>query len=316
MFSERLRVVAGLAHRRGLVLVTHPGTALQLAAEAAHRAGGDDRLAGAARSDHHVDAGARPGGHHGQPDVAVADDGDPRAERPDPLEQRQVAGPVEQDDGEVLHLHVHGEGDAAEVVLRRVADVDGAARLRADRDLVHVGDRRREQDAPRLGDGGDAERLAEPAGHEADPVDREHGEVDTVAPGADGSPREQPVVGALRADDDSPLEGHARQRLLHHLVAGVAGARPCHRVPASDPRTAPRPRLREATRGRGSGRGSSAPPPGRHALPCSSASSVPRYMIPTNCWPVIAGLICVTARVAGLTATTEATDPLWVAIEP
>ena len=99
---------------------------MQLATEAAHRAGGDDRLLGAARADHHVDAAARPGGHHRQPDVAVTDDGDPRAERPDPLEQRLVPGPVEEHHGEVLHLHVHGERDAAEVVLRRVGDVDGA----------------------------------------------------------------------------------------------------------------------------------------------------------------------------------------------
>ena len=107
-------------------------------------------------------------------------------ERAQPLQQRLVARPVEQDDGEVLHLHVHGEGDAAEVVLRRVADVDGAARLRAYRDLVHVGDRRWQQDAPGLGDGGDAERLAETSGHQADPVDREHREVDAVPAGADG----------------------------------------------------------------------------------------------------------------------------------
>ena len=222
--EERLGVIAGLTHRRRLVLMAHPGPALQLAAEAAHRAGRDDRLAGAARSDHHVDPGARPGGHHGQPHVAVADDRDPRAERPDPLEQRHMARPVEQHHGEVLDLHVHREGDPAEVVLRGVADVDGAARLRAHRDLVHVGDGRREQDAARLGDGGDAERLAQPAGHQADAVHGEHREVNRVSSGADGPAGEQPVVRALRADDDAARERHALERLLHHRVAAVAGA--------------------------------------------------------------------------------------------
>src|ERR1017187_955075 len=39
-----LRVEARRAHRHGLVLVAHPGSAVQLTAEASHRAGGDDRL--------------------------------------------------------------------------------------------------------------------------------------------------------------------------------------------------------------------------------------------------------------------------------
>src|ERR1035437_6131316 len=50
-----LGVEAGAAHRHSLVLVTHPRTAVELAAEAAHRTGRDDRLLGAARADHHVD---------------------------------------------------------------------------------------------------------------------------------------------------------------------------------------------------------------------------------------------------------------------
>src|ERR1019366_10147708 len=84
--QRRLRVVARLAHRRRFVLVAYPGTALQFAAEAAHRACGNDRLARPARPDHHVDARPGPGGHHGQPDVTVTDDRHARAERAQPLE--------------------------------------------------------------------------------------------------------------------------------------------------------------------------------------------------------------------------------------
>ena len=96
-----------------------------------------------------------------------------------------MARPVEQHDREVLDLHVHRERDAAKVVLRRVADVDRAASLGADGDLVHVRDRRRQEDPARLGRRRDAQRLAEPAGDEADAVDRQQRKVHAVASAAD-----------------------------------------------------------------------------------------------------------------------------------
>jgi len=146
----------------------------------------------------------------------------PRARRRS--EQCLVPGPVEEHHGDVLDLHVHREGDAAEVVLRRVVDVDGAARLRPDRDLVHVGDWRREQDATGLGGDRNAERLAEPARDQADAVDGEHGEVDAIAPTADGPAGDETVVGAFGTDDDAALEGHSRQRVLHRRLTRVTGA--------------------------------------------------------------------------------------------
>ena len=106
-------------------------------------------------------------------------------ERAQTLEERLVARPVEQDDCEVLDLHVHRERDAAQVVLRRIADVDGAASLGADRDLVHVRDRRRQEYPACLGRRRDAQRLAEPAGDEADAVNRQHRQVHPVTSAAD-----------------------------------------------------------------------------------------------------------------------------------
>ena len=132
--------------------------------------------------------------------------------------------PVQQHDGQILHLHVHGEGDASKVVLRRVADVDGAASLRSDGDLVHIGDRGRRKNATDLGGDGDAQRLTQTPRDEADAVHWEHREVDSVPPHPDATLRHQPVVGTVRADHDAAVERHAGKRLLHHALAGVAGA--------------------------------------------------------------------------------------------
>ena len=90
----RVEVVAGVERPLPLVVVLGPQPALDDAVEALHRAGGDDALGRAADAEQQVDAGAGAGGHDRAGDVAVGDELDPGAGRPDLVDEllRAAAG--------------------------------------------------------------------------------------------------------------------------------------------------------------------------------------------------------------------------------
>ena len=100
--QHRVEVVAGVDGPLALVVVGGAEPALDDAAEALDRAGGDDALGGAADAEQQVDAGVGPGRHDGAGDVAVGDEPQPGAGVADLGGERLVPGPVEHDDGDVV----------------------------------------------------------------------------------------------------------------------------------------------------------------------------------------------------------------------
>ena len=97
-----VEVVPGVQRALALVVVLRPQLALDLAADALHRAGRDDALRGAADAEHQVDAGVGAGGHDRAGHVAVGDVLDAGAGLADVLDQPGVARAVEQHDGDVV----------------------------------------------------------------------------------------------------------------------------------------------------------------------------------------------------------------------
>src|SRR5439155_2603315 len=75
---------------------------VQLAAEAAQRRGGQDRLAGAADSDREMVVRAPDSRGDGRGHGSVLDQLDPRTDRPDLLDEVVMAGTVEHDRGHVI----------------------------------------------------------------------------------------------------------------------------------------------------------------------------------------------------------------------
>ena len=115
-----------------------PEPALEVSPQALERAGGEHRLGQPAHPHHHVDPGAFERGHDGGGDVAVAEQTDPGAGLAHLFHQGFVPGPIQHNHREIGELQVLGEGDALEVVLDRIRDVDGAACLGADGDFLRV----------------------------------------------------------------------------------------------------------------------------------------------------------------------------------
>ena len=116
-----------------------PQPALDLAAHALQRRGGDDALGRAADAEEHVDAGSRPRRGDGAVDVAVGDQPDAGARRAHLLDQLGVAGAVEDDRGEVADRLAawpwrssagSGWGDAVMSIAPTALGPDG--------DLLHV----------------------------------------------------------------------------------------------------------------------------------------------------------------------------------
>ena len=139
----------------------------------------------------------------------------------------RVAGPVEDDDGEVAHALALGLGDPPQVLRRRGGDVDGADGVGADGDLLHVDAGTGVEHRAPLADGDDRERVA-PAergqGGAVDGVDGDVGErrgavADLLAVEEHG----RFVLLAL-ADDDDAVHRHGGQHGAHGLDGGAVGA--------------------------------------------------------------------------------------------
>ena len=119
--STCVEVVAGVERRRALGLVAGPQPALDLAAHALERGGGDDALGGAADAEEDVGAGLGPAGRDGAGDVAVGDEADAGARLADLVDELVVAVPVEDDGGEVADGPPVAFGERVEVLGRALA---------------------------------------------------------------------------------------------------------------------------------------------------------------------------------------------------
>ena len=115
-----------------------PQLRLQLAAEAAQRRRGHDRLPRAADSDREVVVRAADRGGDRRGHVSVLDQLDACAGGADLLDQIVVSRPVEHDRRHVVRAAAESLGDRRDVLAERLEQVDRAARARADGHLAHV----------------------------------------------------------------------------------------------------------------------------------------------------------------------------------
>src|SRR5690606_1559363 len=115
-----------------------PQPALDLAADALHRAGGDDAFGGAADAHQQVDAGVGTSRHDGAGHVTVGDELDAGAGFADLVHQLVVTRAVEHHHGDVFGARTLRLCDPADVFAGRQADVDDIGRLGAGDELLHV----------------------------------------------------------------------------------------------------------------------------------------------------------------------------------
>ena len=143
-----------------LLVVAGPEAALDGAAHALERRGGDDALGRAADAEQDVGAGVGPGGGDAAGDVAVGDEADAGAGLADLADQLVVAGAVEHHGGELGDPLAEGLGHGVEVLGGGGGDVDDVGGLGADRDLLHVHDRPGVEHRAPLADGDDGDGVA------------------------------------------------------------------------------------------------------------------------------------------------------------
>jgi hypothetical protein len=124
-----------------------------------------------------VDAGARHGARDRRRQVAVGDELDPGAGLADLGDQRLVARPVEDHDGDVVDPPAEGERDPPEVLGRALPDVDLAGDDRPHAELLEVRVRGVGQ-AALLGRGQDRDRVALAVGDEVRALERVDRDVD------------------------------------------------------------------------------------------------------------------------------------------
>src|SRR5207249_3599598 len=136
--EDAVEVVTGIDSCLALFVVAGPELGLHLAVHAFEGGGGDDAFGGTADAEEDVDVEVGPGGGDGPQHVTVGDEAGAGAGGPDLGDEVGVAVAVEDDGGQVAHVAAEGLRDGFEVLGGGALDVDGAGRVGADRDLVHV----------------------------------------------------------------------------------------------------------------------------------------------------------------------------------
>ena len=112
-----------------------------------------------------------PAGGDGAGDVPVGDEADPGAGGPHLGDEGVVAGPVQDDGGQVAHRPPQGLGERVQVLGRGAPDVAGALGPGADRQLLHVDARAGVEHGAALGHGDDGQGAAAALGRQGGPVD-------------------------------------------------------------------------------------------------------------------------------------------------
>jgi hypothetical protein len=131
-------VVAGVDRELAFLLVARPEPALQLAAHALERGGGDDAFGSAADAEEDVGPGVGPRGGDGARHVAVGDEAKACARGAHLGDELGVAIAIEDDGGDVAHRLALGLGHRVEVLGGGAGEVDDTRSFGPDRDLLHV----------------------------------------------------------------------------------------------------------------------------------------------------------------------------------
>src|ERR1700730_3832656 len=249
------------ARRTGLLFIiagAKPQTALQVAAQALQRAGGQHRLRQTAHTEHHVDPGAFERRHDRRRDVAVAEQGDAGANLPHLVHQGFVARAVEHDDGQIRDLHLLGERNPLQVVLHGIGHVDRTPDIRADGDLLRIHADRGAHQRAALGGGDHGDRIRKTLRHEGGAVDRLERDIPgfamavagrlTNSQGADAGPAPMTMVPFM-------CPPWSASRIAFPAVARIPSRsrlpiqRPAESAAASVARTNSRPRFGWTVRG-------------------------------------------------------------------
>ena len=185
---------------------------------------GDDALGRATDTHHGVDAGARHRATDGSGQVAIADELDPGAGRPDLGDELVVPRTLEDDDRDVADLASEGLGDPPQVLGRADPDVDMAGGDRPHAQLLEVRVGSVGQ-AAGLRRGEDRDRPGLPVGDEVGAlqgIDRDVHPRHVVAvaigpPDAFADVQHRRLVPLALADDDPPGEVDLVHRPAHRL---------------------------------------------------------------------------------------------------
>jgi hypothetical protein len=201
--------------------------ALHLAPDAAQRRSSQHPLGRAAGTQIDIDArffGV--GGVNDAGDVAVADQLDRDARHPEVLNERGVAGPVEDAGGDFGRRHTLGPGEGAHIVDRRLVEIDEARRVPCpDRHLGHVDVGGVQQPAP-LGDRQYRNRVRLILGAQRCAFERIDRDVDRRTVAAANALAEVEHAGLARvalADDDGAGDVEPAQFVVHGLDGGGVG---------------------------------------------------------------------------------------------
>src|SRR5690606_3162783 len=113
---DPIEILAGLDGESPLLLVAGPQTALDLAAHALQRRGGDDGLGGATDAEQHVDLLVVLGGGDGGGDVTVPEDGDSGTDLAHLVDVPLIPVPVEDEAPQLAEILAPRLGDATQVL--------------------------------------------------------------------------------------------------------------------------------------------------------------------------------------------------------
>ena len=184
---------------------------LHIAAQAFQGRRSQDAFRSAADAHEDVDAGPFDTGVDSRRDVTVRDELDTGAGTAAFVDDFLMARPVEDDDGQIVDAPFQAFGDAAQVFLNGLGQVDAAFGPRADTELFHVHVRSVEQ-VPLAGDGHDGNGPILAFRRQVRPFQRVDGDIDFRAAGADffTDIEHRRFVHFAFADDDSPINRNRR----------------------------------------------------------------------------------------------------------
>ena len=214
------------AGERAVFFAAGPQQALNLAAERLDGGSRGDALWCAADTHQRIHAGLRPCRGNCAEDVAVADEFDTATRGANLADQVGVSRPIEHHDGQLAERLVLGASNRVEIVAHRFGDVDCAACVGPDGDLVHVHERPGVEHRAALGDGDHAERIASPERGErraVDRVDRHVGHGFAAVADVLAVEEHRRFVFFAFADHDDAVHAHRVEQVAHRVDRRAVG---------------------------------------------------------------------------------------------
>ena len=219
--------MTGLKGSASLSLVSGPETTLNASSETTHRTGSNSPFRSSTDTGKYVDTRSLASRHDGAGNVSVHDELDARAGRSNIVDERVMAGSVENAHGQIGDPLTLRSGNLLEVPLDRSRDVDHVNTVRPDDELLHVENRAGIEHRTALGYRDDGDSVGHPFCCESCAVDWVDRDIDfCTAAISDALPVEQHWCSVLLAltDDDDPVHRDAADQCSHRVHCGTIGA--------------------------------------------------------------------------------------------